>query len=281
MRNHPRFWLLAVAVVLAALLLAACGGGGNGDGNGGDDGGNGEATEVSGTDNGSEASSSEADELRALAGGFGLNEVKVTYLITSSGGPESLDGEMTLYWKPNVGWRVDFSIAGGESIFITTEGATYSCTSIAGQGQCFESDADLDAPVPFLDLFTNPDELSSFVDESISGVDVNRSSRTIAGRDADCFSVEAEIEGQTGSAEYCFADGLILLLSVGGEGDDGAGLFSFEATEISDTVSDSDFEPPFEIIEAFDFDDLDLDDLDIEDFDLDDLDLEDILGGDE
>ena len=188
---------------------------------------------------------------------------------------------MTLYWKPDVGWRVDFSIAGGESIFITTEGVTYSCTSIAGQGQCFESDADVDAPVPFLGLFTNPDELASFVAESISGVDVNRSSRTIAGRDADCFSIEAEIEGQTGSAEYCFADGLILLLSVGGEGDDGAGIFSFEATEIGDTVSDSDFEPPFEIIEAFDLDDFDLDDLDLEDFDLEDFDLEDILDGDE
>ena len=268
MRKHPRYWLLAVAVVLAALLLAGCGGG-NGDSNGGDDGG--EATEVASDGNGSEESSSEADELRELAGGFGREEVKVTYRITSSGGPESLDGEMTLYWKPDVGWRVDFSIAGGESIFITTEGATYSCTSIAGQGQCFESDADLDAPVPFIDLFTNPDELASFVDESISGVDVNRSSRTIAGRDADCFSIEAEIEGQTGSAEYCFADGLILLLSVGAGGDGGAGLFSFEATEVADAVADSDFEPPFDIVESFD----------LEDFDLEDFDIDDILDGDE
>ncbi|MCH8849708.1 MAG: hypothetical protein IIC89_02650 [Chloroflexi bacterium] len=273
MRHRSRFLLLAIAVVLAALLLAACGGGGNGD----DGGGNEETTEVPSDDNGSEDTSSEADALRELAGAYGLKEVKITYRLTSSGAAESLNGDMTLYWKPDVGWRVDFTIATVDSIFITTEDGTYSCTSVAGQGQCFESEADLDAPVPFLNLFTDPDELTSFLDDAISGLNVRRSSATIAGRDADCFSLEGEIEGESGSAEYCFADGLILRLSVGGEGDDGAGSFSFEAIEIGDSVSDSDFEPPFEIIA---FDDI-LEDFDLEDFDLDDLNLDDILGGDE
>ena len=265
MRHQSRFLLLAIAVVLAALLLAACGGGGNGD----DGGGNEETTEVPSDDNGSEDTSSEADALRELAGAYGLKEVKITYRLTSSGAAESLNGDMTLYWKPDVGWRVDFTIATVESIFITTEDGTYSCTSVAGQEQCFDSEADLDAPVPFLNLFTDPDELTSFLDDAISGRNVRRSSATIAGRDADCFSLEGEIEGEFGSAEYCFADGLILRLSVGGGG---AGSFSFEAIEIGDSVSDSDFEPPFEIIA---FDDI------LEDFDLDDLNLDDILGGDE
>jgi hypothetical protein len=60
--------------------------------------------------------------------------------------------------------------------------------------------------------------------------------------------VSGTIEGEQGSAEYCFSsDGILLLLT--GSGPEGAGEFRLEATSVEGEVSDADLEPPFPVME--------------------------------
>ncbi len=91
---------------------------------------------------------------------------------------------------------------------------------------------------------------------------VDTSQRKIAGVDAACFTAKSDLAGQ-GEGEVCFSDeGLLLYMS---SEVDGASTV-FEATSVSTDVTDADFEPPYEIIELPDFEDLEgLADLDFED----------------
>lgn len=276
-----RLWrvFLVTAVLLAgALLVAACGGGG-----GDDDDGNGDqpdATEQ--VDNGDDEPNGDANaDLRRLASEFGNRELKVSYLMTTTSivdGEEVVEeGTITFYWKPDVGWRMDLAFGDeGTVAFITANDTTYSCFEGDGESQCLEVPLGEELPVPFLSFLTDPGEFDDFIDSSVLGLglDFSRSERSVAGRDAECFSAEGTIDGEDGQVEYCFADGIVLLIRTSGGGDFG-GAFSLEATEISDSVSDSDLEPPYEVIDLG-LDDL-LDDFDLDDL-LDDIDLDDILG---
>ena len=73
-----------------------------------------------------------------------------------------------------------------------------------------------------------------------TGVDINKSDETIAGTDASCFS--AEQNGET--SKFCFSDSGILLLT---QNTDASGTSGMVATAYSDSVSDSDFEPPYPV----------------------------------
>lgn len=248
MTRFMRLWFVAAAL-LAVLLFAACGGDdddGNGNGNGGEP--TAAATDVGGTpgDGGGngETSGDVEDDLRNIAANFGLRESKISYEFSAAGTESST---MTFYWKPPSSWRVDIGAEEGDISVISTPDGTYTCFAEGGEGQCFQSPGDEALPVPFLDIFTDPAELNDLIDTSLGDVDINRDERSIAGQDATCYSVSGEIEGEQGSAEYCFSgEGLLLLLRAGGSE---SGEFSMEATSVETSVSDSDLEPIYDIVE--------------------------------
>lgn len=235
MINSWRLSLVGLAL-FAGALLAACGGNGDGGGNGDAD----EPTAVEDVDGDLSA------ELQRLADEFGAEEVKISYRFSSSVDGETMDGTMTLFWKPPDAWRVDFSFEGAEVSIITTEDKSYFCTAEFGAGQCLESPLAEALPLPFLSFFTEPDTLADLIGET-AGLDIERSSRDIGGESASCFSAEGVIGGEEGSAEYCFSDrGILLLLrATGGAGEE----FSVEATDVENEVTSSDLEPLYPILE--------------------------------
>ena len=243
---------LGVLALLAGALLAACGGGdGNGDGGNGDADGPTGVEDVDGDQNGDDGSTDDSDgdasaDLQRLAGEFGAEEVKITYRFSSSFDGESMDGTMTLFWKPPDAWRVDLSFEGADISIITTGDKSYLCSAEGGDGQCLESPVEQALPIPFLSFFTEPDALNDLIGET-AGLDIERSSRDIGGESASCFSAAGVIDGEEGSAEYCFSDrGILLLLrAAGGAGEE----FSIEATEIENEVDSDDLEPPYPVLE--------------------------------
>ena len=255
MPNSLRLALMIVAL-LAGSLAFACGGG---DGTSDDD-DTGDQPEVSEGVDGDDADSGGGDdgaegdleaELREFADEFSVREVKIEYTFSTSGdGSPDDEGTITLYWKPPDAWRVDISTSGADVILINSQGTSYMCTSEGGFNQCLETPLGNVIPIPFLSVFTDQNGLNELIDMSLAGVDVDRSDRTIAGQDATCFSVSATFEGETGAAEYCFReDGILLLLRAGGADAEGAGEFIMEATNVEDSVSDSDLEPPYDVSE--------------------------------
>ena len=78
------------------------------------------------------------------------------------------------------------------------------------------------------------------------GIDVSRSSESIAGTDANCFS--GNDNGDVG--KFCFSDDGLMLLSENGSADGSSS--SIKATSFSSDVSDSDFEPPYPVTTTID-----------------------------
>lgn len=256
MRSSLRLFLIAIAL-LAGALFAACG-------SDSDDNGDGDADEPTaeqpvdgdGDDDGDEDGDGDNDlsgDLRAFADRFGISEVKIEYEFTTSGIDEDFAGTMTFYWRPPDAWRMDIGIPDGEIAMINDGNVTFLCTSAGDEEVCIESPLSDVIAVPFLTIFTEPDGLDEFIGTSLSDVDVNQSSREIAGQDATCFEVSGEFDGESGAAEYCFRDdGVLLLLRASGLEDDGGGEFSLEAISVSDSVSDEDFQPIYEVLDLGD-----------------------------
>ena len=245
--------LLIAAGLLAGALLLACGSDSDGDADGPSDDSPTEPADAVGDLPAGDA----ATELRNLAAGFGLREIKIEYQFTSSSADGDDDGTMTLYWKPPDAQRTDISTSAGDVTLITTASATYICTSEEG-GQCLESPIGDSFMPSFFDIFADPDNFIGEIDASLGGANVDRSSRTIAGQDATCFSISGMIDDETGTAEYCFRDDGVLLLLRAAGGPDSAddGEFSLEAISVEDSVSDSDMEPPYEVFDLGDLPDL-------------------------
>lgn len=263
------------ALLIAALALAAaCGGDDSGD-DGGDD-GNGEPTATepagdngdgsddgddngddgNGDDNGDDGDDSGSlDDLRNLTGEFGEFSGRVTYDFTTDAEGVQVAGSMTIYSDGDRS-RFEYTAEGSTIIGITTPDATYSCTSFGGQGFCFEGEGDETGDdIPFVEDFADPDDLDDQFDDFGDDVEVSRSSEEIAGRDGECYTVTGDLGNDQGSAKYCFdpGDGILLLsswMSNAGE------TFEMRATEISGDVSDSDFEPPYELFDLGDLPDL-------------------------
>jgi hypothetical protein len=242
MSHIVRAGLLVFVLVAGLLAFAACG-----DDDSDVDGGeptatsepsDGEPTEPS---DGAGGDGDAASELQDLAGRALDQELKITYQFAGGG----LDGTMTLAWLPPNSWRVDLASADGDFTLINAGEGSFFCTSDGGEGTCLSIPGGGDAlDVPFLGFLTNPDELSSFVVGSFAGVDVERSSDSIAGEDVTCYSVAGEVEGEEGSGTFCFNDdGVMLRMQASSpEGD-----FTLEATDFSSDVSEADFEPPYPV----------------------------------
>ena len=202
------------------------------------------ATQTSGTaPDGGNAS----DELRGLAGRLASKDVKATYRLSTTYDGESGEQVLTLYWRPPDTWRLDFLKPGEHSSFLSNARTAYWCSTDDNVGSCLPSPVGLGVPVPFAELFTSPASRSSFIDAQLAGLDIERSSRQVAGREATCFSVPGDIAVDRVAIEYCFSGDGLLLLVMGRSGD--LGDFTLEATSLEGSVSDADFEPPYPVQE--------------------------------
>lgn len=182
-------------------------------------------------------------DLDTLAGEFANREAKVAYTYTAEFNGEAMEGSFTLFSKPPALRRFDIiSPDSGSTSFITNNDGSYLCSGDGAEGQCLVSPIGGIMPVPFLSYFSDPTGLSNLVDTTFANVDVDRSSETIAGQDASCFTTSA---GATG--EYCFTDdGLLLRVSATVAG---AGVFTLEATSVEGAVADADFALPYDVME--------------------------------
>ncbi len=267
-----RFALLKLFVVLLAVgLLAfaavACSGGGDGGGtsqNGdtpGADGGNGDG-DGNGDGNGNGNGNGNGEELSGLgalaaASAEGI-VAKITYKITTEEGGETTEGEWVLVQRPPDS-RIEISSteAGEEfrTIIITAGGKSYLCFDLGGEESCLVSEEEEagDEASPLDMLFDIP----SAIAEGTEGLDIgDASQRKIAGLDATCFTIGVGLAA-LGEGEVCFSDGGLLLYM---QSEIAGSSSTFEATSVSTDVTDSDFEPPFEVIDLGDLDlDLDLD----------------------
>ena len=236
--------LVGLAGVLA--LGAACGS------DDGDDGGSDDPTATSEAPGGEDATATSdgggsgdaGDALDALAEEFGNREMKVTYDLSSSDGTTTT---YTIYWKSADSWRVDFDSDGATTSMIASGGLAYICSSDgAGGGQCIESPGGASAiPVPFFGALTQENGLAGLITGAFAGADVDTSEETIAGVNASCYKVSGSVAGESGYAEICSADGILLRWAGGSAGVDA----TIEATAVEDTVADADFDLPYEILQ--------------------------------
>jgi hypothetical protein len=180
--------------------------------------------------------------LAALESKAATKEVKAAYNFSTTSAGTTTPGTFTLYSKPP-DWRFDFSSGSTTGSIISVGGKSYFCTPEGG-GACIESSSLSQVPFPFLSIFTDPTTLSSMIGANLSDVNINRSSKTVAGQSADCFAVAGGAAGAVGTGEVCLSsDGVLLSITANSAGTE----FSLEATSVSGTVSASDLTPPYPI----------------------------------
>lgn len=245
-------WLILLLAMIAALtlVLAACGGDDDDD-DSGDDGGEPTATES--TDGGDDDSGDDDSGDDDASGGDGRSALEelaasgedatgvVTYTIVTEGQPDSS-------WKVySAGDKSRFDVISddGNIISITTPEASYSCTESGGEGVCFEGEGDTGSN-PFAGLFTAYGSIDA-VDNYLGlygDSNVDTSTEEIAGVDAECYAISGDLTGDEGTIKWCFSENGLLLLS---SYDLDSGDFEMKATDFSQDVSDSDFEPPYDV----------------------------------
>ena len=243
--------LLSIGLVAALLLMAACGGG---DDEEEDDGGDSQPTATEAADGGDEtpAGSDRSDDAAADLSALAENYEDFTGVIsyTTTGFADGSFTTMKIY-KGESASRVDYESEGRTGTIITTQDALYLC----GEGACIKyptGDASLD-PTAGLTALISAESIAEIFGDIPEGVDVEESSEEIAGVDATCYTYSGDIdETESGdeSGAICVSEsGLLLRLKFSGGGGGG----QFEATEATDDVSDTDFEPPFPVTELPNF----------------------------
>jgi hypothetical protein len=257
--RSSKWLLLAIFVLISSLFLWACGGGNNEDSGAAptaqptargaaETPESGETPEAVESPEAVETPEAQQDggQFGDLARAFGDAEFKATYQLSGTDPSGAFEGTMVWYKKGD-NLRIDFeSEVEGEQIsatIISGPDQSYLCTEIPGMGEggsCFaSSDSTGEGPEAIVS-----DLESALTDPSVEVV--STSSRQIAGEDADCFTIRSpEFQGD---AEFCLSqDGVPLY----GKGTDPDGTeSSLEATDFSHDVSDSDFEPPYPVIEG-------------------------------
>jgi hypothetical protein len=164
-----------------------------------------------------------------------LTSYKVSYKWST--GQAGQEGQQTWYYKPPKA-RYDYAIAGAGtfSVFKLEDGA-YFCTIVPGAGgfcQKLPGEAGLqqNAAADFdLQVSGKPDQFSA----------IAAGTKTIAGQQAQCFTVKALAGAGFGDATSCYSStGVPLFMQMGAQGQS----VTMEATTFSTTVSDDDFKLP-------------------------------------
>lgn len=233
------FTVLLAAALLLALLTAACGG----------DGSSGEAA---------------LDELKALAENATEGAtVKVAYTVTTTINDAATESEQIVVQRPP-DYRFETSLTADDeetrSVVIDREDVRYVCLARGGDASCLDSQPSgeslqealgqatlhltVDHPLD-IELFDMPQQLVEGADTTAP---FDTSQRQIAGLDATCFGQESA----SFESELCFSDDALMLSWRYSEvSPDGVTrVFEAEATSVTTDVTDSDFEPPYEIAEG-------------------------------
>lgn len=195
------------------------------------------------------AATSAATATQAPAGGGGANafadlmraaqgaSYKVTYKVTFSGGAPGAPGEQTVYVKGDKR-RVDMGGGGpltGASMFMLPDGM-YNCVSLGQTGTCTKLPAGqaTEQSNPFPDFVTRPTDYEA----------TPAGSRTIAGQQAQCFTVKAKQPGSVQESTSCVTSSGVQVYM---QTKTGAGEFTMEATSVTTSVSDADFQLPYPV----------------------------------
>jgi hypothetical protein len=241
MRKTLELVLAGVALAAFATAFGACSSGGSSDKTQTP----GSAVTPSGT---VDPNTSKLDNLTSK---FTASTFHATYKATSSDSA-GLNGEVQLYKDADKRLRFDATVTeDGQQLqvsFIQTSALSVLCLKDAGalgallglqpgQGACLKDDTGADAN-PLGDL------TSLFADlENPNVTPLETSTRTIAGKDTSCFQSTDNSTGTTTTA--CFtADGVLMYSKQGGDAP-----VELEATDVSGSVSSSDFDLPYEVRE--------------------------------
>lgn len=238
---------------IALLAFAACGGGDDDDSGGtatatpdGGGGSSGHATQQP-TDEGDSSDDPFAD-LGDLSNNLEEATGKVAYTQTETDADGNVTtSTFTIYSKPpNSRWDTgDPDDPSAATITISTADTTYVCT--VADETCVSFPGGGGGAGLFGGLFSAQVITAYVAAFDAAGIDVNQGSEDIAGSDASCFSWDEDVSNDITKGKMCFNDAgqLVLLES---EESDGS-KSSMRATEYSEDVPDSDFEPPYDVTE--------------------------------
>jgi hypothetical protein len=171
----------------------------------------------------------------------------VKYDITELTGSDASGATSMAIYQKDGNRRIDFEDPTGTSIFITTTDAVYVCA----ESQCIKYPTDDPTAELGLGLFTGLLSAEAVADQFDlpEGVEIETFGQTVAGIDASCYRAAGDLEPEESgdeTGEICFSEeGLLLSLDFVGAGES----YSLIASEATTEVSDSDFEPPFEVID--------------------------------
>ena len=161
---------------------------------------------------------------------------KATYKWSITAAGQTQTSEQTWYYKaPNS--RFDFSAGPGAtfSVFSLSTG-TFVCTSAGGQSFCQKSaDQAAFGQNPAADFALQLQGDPSKFNASFTGT------QTVAGQQAQCYSVKSVAGGAFGDVTTCYStNGIPLKTTINSQGS----TLVMEATAFSTTVSDADFTLP-------------------------------------
>ena len=171
-----------------------------------------------------------------------LTQYKITYKYTIGAAGGAVAGQQSGYFKPPK-QRYDFSTSeGGQTTtisFYTLPDGTFYCMTFGTTKQCFKAQG-VGSPID-----SNPAALfqQSMIGNPSAYGGTFVESRTIAGQASSCYDVNAAAGAAAGftTGRWCFTrDGIMTLSSFGAAGS----TISLEATNVSTTVPDSDFDLP-------------------------------------
>jgi hypothetical protein len=178
-------------------------------------------------------SSTSSGQFETITSAIKLGEsatFKATYNVNASGTTTTV----TLEQKPP---KTLFSIAGqgevisdGTTSHFCTTGAAASCLTESGSSNPLASLTQLFSPQTAL---TALEQAKTRLSARAAGYNVTFSSQTFAGQDSTCVTASAP----GGSAKYCVTKGGVLAY-------EGAGGATFQLTNLSTVVADSDFNLP-------------------------------------
>ncbi len=256
-------WMILMALVaMLSLALVACGGdddddddngdgsprptatqssggNGNGNGNGGGNGGSGDAE----------------TDFRARANALEGKTFSATFQIRYEDSIDGIqDGTMRFAVDPEGGRFALFIDASGDGglvrgAFIETPDASYICFDEPPDDPgCIDLALLGGSGGLFAGLFSGFNVQGLIADAAENAGRVERiADRTINGRSAECYQFE-DVDGD-GVACFDKQTGVVLFV----QGEDSDGNFRLETASYSESVSDSDFEPPFPLVDPDDF----------------------------